>query len=227
MHNITFTIPKNQTVALVGPSGSGKTTIFNIISRFYEVDDGSVLYNNTSIYNIPLSLWRNNLGYVMQDNGLINGTIKENIIYALNKDISKKELIHYSKLANIHNFIRTLKLEFDTPLGENGINLSGGEVQRIDIARNLIIQPKLLLLDEATSNLDSESENKIQDALNNIHSDQTILIIAHRLSTVLNADKIIFLDEGHITGIGTHNELMNNHKKYKHMIHLQGLEYHE
>ncbi|MCH4302831.1 ABC transporter ATP-binding protein/permease [Staphylococcus haemolyticus] len=227
LHNITFTIPKNQTVALVGPSGSGKTTIFNIISRFYEVDDGSVLYNNTSIYNIPLSLWRNNLGYVMQDNGLINGTIKENIIYALNKDISKKELIHYSKLANIHNFIRTLKLEFDTPLGENGINLSGGEVQRIDIARNLIIQPKLLLLDEATSNLDSESENKIQDALNNIHSDQTILIIAHRLSTVLNADKIIFLDEGHITGIGTHNELMNNHKKYKHMIHLQGLEYHE
>jgi ATP-binding cassette subfamily B protein AbcA/BmrA len=228
LHNITFTIPKNQTVALVGPSGSGKTTIFNIISRFYEVDDGSVLYNNTSIYNIPLSLWRNNLGYVMQDNGLINGTIKENIIYALNKDISKKELIHYSKLANIHNFIRTLiKNEFDTPLGENGINLSGGEVQRIDIARNLIIQPKLLLLDEATSNLDSESENKIQDALNNIHSDQTILIIAHRLSTVLNADKIIFLDEGHITGIGTHNELMNNHKKYKHMIHLQGLEYHE
>lgn len=227
LHNITFTIPKNQTVALVGPSGSGKTTIFNIISRFYEIDDGSVLYNNTSIYNIPLSLWRNNLGYVMQDNGLINGTIKENIVYALNKDVSNNELIHYSKLANIYNFICKLKLRFDTPLGENGVNLSGGEIQRLDIARNLIIQPKLLLLDEATSNLDSESENKIQDALNNIHSDQTILIIAHRLSTILNADKIIFLDEGHITGIGTHSELMNNHKKYKHMIHLQNLESHD
>lgn len=224
LHNISFTVPLNKTVALVGPSGSGKSTILNIISRFYDIDDGYITYNGDSIYDIHLSRWRESLGYVMQDNGIINGTIYDNITYSLHNDVNLEEVIYYSKLANIYDFINKHESKFKTLVGENGINLSGGEKQRIDIARNLIKKPKLLLLDEATSNLDSSSEHKIQESLKKLHSEQTILIIAHRLSTVLDADKIIFIDNGYITGSGTHEELLNSHEKYRNMIELQSLE---
>lgn len=223
LKEVSFSIPSNKVTALVGPSGSGKTTIFNIIARLYSIDSGNIKYGNESIYKIPLSEWRGNLGYVMQNNGIINGTIKENLIYASDGYISNDQMKYYSKLANIHSFISRLEKGYNTLIGESGIELSGGEKQRIDIARNLIKKPNLLLLDEATSSLDSESEEIIQKSIKYISSQSTTLIIAHRLSTILQADQILFIEDGKVTGKGTHEELLEQHQKYKHMIKLQGL----
>lgn len=223
LKNCSFIIPKNKTTALVGPSGSGKTTIFNLISRLYEIDSGSIFYGTNSIYNYSLMDWRNHIGYVMQYNGIINGSIKKNITYPLKHKVPTSEVSYYAKLANANFFIEQLNSGYNTTIGESGVKLSGGEKQRIDIARNFIKQPGLLLLDEATSSLDSESENSIQNALADISNSRTTVIIAHRLSTVLKADKIIFVDNGEITGTGTHENLTKNHEKYKKMIELQNL----
>lgn len=223
LKDCSFIIPEKKLTALVGPSGSGKTTIFNIISRLYEINSGKVLYGEKSIYDYPLNDWRNNVGYVMQDNGMISGTIKKNICYPLKRKPKEAEISYYSDLANINSFITKLKNGYSTITGETGIQLSGGEKQRIDIARNFIKNPTLLLLDEATSNLDSESEMSIQKALSNISQNRTTVVIAHRLSTILKADKIIFVDEGRITGMGTHDYLINNHEKYSAMVNLQNL----
>ncbi|MBF2782499.1 ABC transporter ATP-binding protein [Staphylococcus saprophyticus] len=223
LKDCSFSIPKNKMTALVGPSGSGKTTIFNIIARLYEINSGSIKYGEKSIYEYSLAEWRNHIGYVMQNNGVINGTIKKNISYALKYKPKLSEVEYYANLANANTFIEKLQKQYNTLTGETGIQLSGGEKQRLDIARNFIKRPGLLLLDEATSNLDSESEKKIQDALSNIAKERTTIIIAHRLSTVLQADQIIFVDNGFITGTGTHKELMNSHQKYKKMIELQSL----
>lgn len=223
LNNCSFSIPGNKMTALVGPSGSGKTTIFNILARLYEIDSGSIKYGEKSIYEYPLTDWRNHVGYVMQYNGVINGTIKKNISYSLKHKPKISEIEYYANLANVDAFVTKLKKEYNTIIGETGIQLSGGEKQRVDIARNFIKSPGLLLLDEATSNLDSESEKNVQKALTNISKRRTTVIIAHRLSTVLNADKIIFVDNGIITGVGTHKELINSHEKYKKMIDLQSL----
>lgn len=223
LKNCSFTIPEKKMTALVGPSGSGKTTIFNIISRLYKIDSGRVLYGTKSIYDFSLTDWRNNVGYVMQDNGIMSGTIKKNISYALKRKPNEEDLMYYSDLANANSFINKFSNGYNTIIGERGIQLSGGEKQRIDIARNFIKNPNLLLLDEATSNLDSESELSIQDALNNISQNRTTVIIAHRLSTILKADKILFVEDGQITGIGTHEDLIKTHKRYKNMVEIQNL----
>lgn len=223
LKDCSFTIPKNKMTALVGPSGSGKTTIFNIIARLYEINSGNIKYGEKSIYEYSLTAWRNHIGYVMQNNGVINGTIKKNISYALKYKPKLSEVEYYASLANANTFIEKLQKQYNTLTGETGVQLSGGEKQRLDIARNFIKRPGLLLLDEATSNLDSESEKNIQDALSNISKERTTIIIAHRLSTVLQADQIIFVDNGFITGTGTHKELINSHQKYKKMIELQSL----
>ncbi|RIL38255.1 ABC transporter ATP-binding protein [Staphylococcus equorum] len=225
LKNCTFTIPENKVTALVGPSGSGKTTIFNLISRFYKIELGSIIYGENSIYDYSLVDWRNHIGYVMQNNGVINGTIKKNICYPLKYKPEISEISYYSKLANADLFIKSFKNNYNTMTGETGVQLSGGEKQRLDITRNFIKKPGLLLLDEITANLDSESEDSIQKAISSISQERTTVIIAHRLSTVLKADKIIFLDNGEITGMDTHENLIKSHEKYRRMIELQKLDF--
>lgn len=221
LHNISIEIPFNKTTAIVGPSGSGKTTIFSLLERLYQIDNGDIKIGEYSIYDISLNTWRNKLGYVMQNNSMMNGTIKDNILYGISKKVSDEELVYYSKLANCYDFIMDLEHKFDTEVGERGVKLSVGQAQRINIARNFIKNPEILLLDEATASLDSESEQKIQDSLSKLFNNKTTLVIAHRLSTIRKADKIIFLENGQITGQGTHDELMQSHKKYNNFVDLQ------
>lgn len=221
--DLSFTIPKNKVTALVGPSGSGKTTILNLISRLYDIQNGDIKYGDVSLYDMSLKEWRYKVGYVMQYNGIINGTIKNNITYSVDKKYSMEDIIHYSRLAHVHDFVELFKNKYNTVIGEKGINLSGGQKQRIDIARNFLKKPEVLLLDEATSNLDSESEKVIQKSINNISNNRTTIIVAHRLSTILNADQIIFIDSGTITGMGSHEHLMNTHERYRNMVKLQKL----
>lgn len=223
LENLNFTIEKGTTAAIVGPSGSGKTTILNLIARLYENIDGEILINSTNIHEISLKNWRESIGYVSQDNPMINGTIRDNILYSTNKELAEDELIRYSKLANCHSFIENLDSGYDTLVGERGLKLSGGQKQRINIARNFIKNPKILLLDEATASLDSESEKKIQQSLDNLIDGRTTIVIAHRLSTIVKANKILFLDQGEITGEGSHETLMKGHEKYRKFVETQRL----
>lgn len=223
LHDLDFEIPKGKVTAFVGPSGSGKSTIFNLIERMYDVTHGDILYNGISIYELPLSDWRNKIGYVMQSNAMMSGTIRDNILYGINREVTDEELEKYTKLANCHDFIMDFEEGYDTLVGERGLKLSGGQRQRIDIARSFVKNPDILLLDEATANLDSESEKKIQESLETLMEDRTTVVIAHRLSTIMKADQIIFLDGGRVTGIGKHRELMDNHQKYKEFVMTQKL----
>ncbi|KRG09246.1 ABC transporter ATP-binding protein [Staphylococcus sp. NAM3COL9] len=223
LSNISFDIPPNKVTAFVGPSGSGKSTIFNIIERMYEIEGGHITYGGKSIYDISLGDWREKIGYVMQSNALMNGTIKDNILYGINREVTEDELIHYAHLANCHEFIEQFDDGYDTIVGERGLKLSGGQRQRIDIARSFVKNPDILLLDEATANLDSESERKIQDALEELMENRTTVVIAHRLSTIKKAEQIIFIDGGEVTGRGTHQELIENHEKYQQFVRTQNL----
>ncbi|PNZ97403.1 hypothetical protein CD133_10810 [Staphylococcus massiliensis CCUG 55927] len=180
-----------------------------------------MLYGNESIENFNLRKWRQDIGYVTQSNAIINGTIKENIVYSVNENISDEIITKAAKEANIHNAINNMDKGYNSMVGEKGVKLSGGERQRIDIARNFIKNPDLLLLDEVTSNLDSESEYKIQESLKKLMKGKTTIIIAHRLTTIREADNIFFLDNGVITGIGDHNSLLRSHDKYKSFIEKQ------
>ncbi|MGN4241010.1 ABC transporter ATP-binding protein [Staphylococcus equorum] len=221
LENVNFKVPKNSKIAIVGPSGSGKTTIFKLIEQLYEADSGNIFINETPINNFSLQDWRANISYVTQDNFMMNGTIISNLLYGNKDDVLNKDVEHYLSLANCMDFIDKLDDGINSFVGEKGLKLSGGERQRLDIARSFIKNANILLLDEATSNLDSESEEKIKSSLNNLIKEQTTIIIAHRLSTIKQVDKIIFLDEGKITGMGDHAELYSNHNKYKNFVDSQ------
>ena len=223
LSDVNFEIPPSKVTAFVGPSGSGKSTIFNIIERMYDIEDGDITYGGNSIYDIALGQWREKIGYVMQSNSMMNGTIKDNILYGINREVTDEELIHYAKLANCHEFIEQFEDGYDTVVGERGLKLSGGQRQRIDVARCFVKNPDILLLDEATANLDSESERKIQDALEELMENRTTVVIAHRLSTIKKAEQIIFIDAGKVTGRGTHQELITNHEKYQQFVNTQNL----
>ena len=223
LDHISFRIPQGDISAFVGPSGSGKSTIFNLIERMYDIDNGDVTYGNKSIYDIPITNWRSKIGYVMQSNSMMTGTIRDNILYGINRTVSDEELIKYAKLANCHDFIMQFDEGYDTLVGERGLKLSGGQRQRIDIARSFVKNPDILLLDEATANLDSESEQKIQEALEVLMKGRTTIVIAHRLSTIKKAGQIIFIDQGRVTGEGTHDELMKYHEKYHQFVTTQNL----
>ena len=223
LNDVTFNIPQGKVSAFVGPSGSGKSTIFNLIERMYDIENGYIKYNHRSIYDIPLSKWRNKIGYVMQSNSMMSGSIRDNILYGINRKVTDDELIEYAKLANCHEFIMQFDEGYDTMVGERGLKLSGGQRQRIDIARSFVKNPDILLLDEATANLDSESEVKIQEALETLMEGRTTVVIAHRLSTIKKAGQIIFIDKGQVTGKGTHGELMASHEKYKNFVTSQKL----
>ena len=222
LEDVSFSIPQGEVSAFVGPSGSGKSTIFNLIERMYDIERGDIKYGNQSIFDIPLSKWRTKIGYVMQSNSMMSGTIRDNILYGINRKVDDEELIEYAKLANCHDFIMQFDEGYDTMVGERGLKLSGGQRQRIDIARSFVKNPDILLLDEATANLDSESELKIQEALETLMEGRTTVVIAHRLSTI-KAGQIVFIDKGEVTGKGTHHELMASHDKYRHFVTSQKL----
>lgn len=221
--DLSLSIRSGEVTAFVGPSGSGKSTLFSLIERFYPIDHGQILYGNQPIDDISLKYWRQKIGYVMQSNAMMSGTIRDNLTYGVYSEVDEETLIHYTKMARCYDFIMAFPQGFDTEIGERGTKLSGGQRQRIDIARSFIKNPDILLLDEATANLDSESEFYIQQALNELMKDRTTIVIAHRLATIKKANQIVFLDKGEITGVGTHQELLASHDKYRHFVNTQSL----
>ncbi|WP_416296247.1 ABC transporter ATP-binding protein [Paenibacillus illinoisensis] len=212
--NATFTIPERKVTAIVGPSGSGKTTIFSLIERFYNPETGSIYWGDNPIHSFSLHDWRKKIGYVSQESSLISGSIRENIIYGRDDEVSEMEMMNVARLAYAHDFIDALPRKYETEVGERGIQLSGGQRQRIAIARALLRNPDILLLDEATASLDSNSEHEVQKALLNLMQERTTIVIAHRLSTVVHADQIIVFDYGQVTGVGRHEELLQTHPSY-------------
>lgn len=223
LNNLSFHIPSYKTTAIVGPSGSGKTTIFNLIERLYEVNDGVIKINDTPIENYNIYSLRKEIAYVIQNNPIMEGSIQHNLTYGIDKEIPQYSLKSYTKFTDLERFIENLEDGYETLVGERGIKLSGGQKQKINITKAFIQNPQILLLDEATSNLDSESEQIIQDALEQLIQKRTTVIIAHRLSTIKKADQIIFLDNGNITGIGKHDDLIKSHDKYKKFVNSQKL----
>ena len=207
LDKITLSIEKGKMLALVGPSGGGKTTFCNLIPRFYDVDNGDIRIDGKSIYDIKLDSLRKNIGVVQQEVFLYTGTIKENIKYG-KQDASDEEVIEAAKKANIHEFIMGLKDGYDTYIGERGIKLSGGQKQRISIARVFLKNPPILILDEATSALDNVTEYLIQKSLEDLCKNRTTIVVAHRLSTIKNADEIIVLTDNGIEERGSHTELI-------------------
>lgn len=221
--DLSLSIRSGEVTAFVGPSGSGKSTLFSLIERLYPIDHGQILYGNQPIDHISLKYWRQKIGYVMQSNAMMSGTIRDNLTYGVYSEVDEETLVHYTKMARCYDFIMAFPQGFDTEIGERGTKLSGGQRQRIDIARSFIKNPDILLLDEATANLDSESEFYIQQALNELMKDRTTIVIAHRLATIKKANQIVFLDKGEITGVGTHQELLASHEKYRHFVNTQSL----
>lgn len=220
LNNISFTINPGQKVALVGPSGGGKTTLCNLIPRFYDVEDGEILVEGIDVRKIKLQSLRSNIGMVQQDVYLFSGTVRENILYG-KPDASEQEIIDASKAAGAYDFIMNLENGFDTYVGERGVMLSGGQKQRISIARVFLKNPPILILDEATSALDNKSEFIVQESLENLAKGRSSLTIAHRLTTVQNADLILVLTEEGIIERGTHQQLMEQ-KGYYYNLYTQG-----
>ncbi|AXN39776.1 multidrug ABC transporter permease [Peribacillus butanolivorans] len=221
LKDISFTVEAGKVTAIVGPSGSGKTTLFSLFERFYKPQQGSISIGGKSINDFTLLSWRSQIGYVSQESPIVSGTIRDNICYGIDRDITDEELNQVAKMAYADQFISELPNGYDTEVGERGMKLSGGQRQRIAIARAFLRNPKILMLDEATSSLDSKSENVVQQALNDLMKGRTTIVIAHRLSTVINSDQIIFLEKGKITGSGTHKELYNTHSLYREFAEQQ------
>lgn len=208
-------------IAFAGPSGGGKSTIFALLERFYEPTSGRLLIGEQPIADIDLQDWRAQIGYVSQDSAVFAGTIRENLQYGLGRTLSEEELWQGLALAYADQFVQEFPEKLETQIGERGVKLSGGQKQRIAMARAFLRDPKLLMLDEATASLDSQSEEKVQRALDHLMEGRTTLVIAHRLSTIVDADQIYFIEKGTITGQGTHAELISNHPLYAAYVNEQ------
>lgn len=220
LKGVSFKVPSGSMYAIVGASGAGKSTIINMIPRLYDVLSGSVKISGCDVRSFDLEYLRRNIGTVTQDTYLFNGTIMDNLLYA-KENATKEEIEEACKIANIHDFIMSLPKGYDTVVGNRGLKLSGGEKQRVSIARVVLKNPKILILDEATSSLDSISESLIQSALEKVMKGRTCLVIAHRLTTVLSADCIMVLENGKITHSGKHEELLESSETYKLLYETQ------
>ena len=222
LHDINLTINKGETVAFVGMSGGGKSTLINLIPRFYDVTQGEILIDYHNVKDFLTGSLRNQIGLVQQDNILFSDTVKENILLG-RPDATDDEVVEAAKMANAHDFISNLPNGYDTEVGERGVKLSGGQKQRLSIARIFLNNPPVLILDEATSALDLESEAIIQEALDVLSKDRTTLIVAHRLSTITHADRIVVMENGRIVETGTHQQLINKRGAYEHLYSIQNL----
>ncbi|MBR3006887.1 MAG: ABC transporter ATP-binding protein, partial [Erysipelotrichaceae bacterium] len=218
--NLSFFVPSGKMYAIVGPSGSGKSTVVNLLPRLYDVKDGAVKINGFDVRDIELGYLRSNIGMVTQEAYMFNGTIKENLLFA-KADATMEEIENACKIANIHDFITKQPQGYDTPVGNRGLKLSGGEKQRLSNARVILKDPRILILDEATSALDSISESSIQNALDVLMKGRTSIVIAHRLSTILQADKILVISGGKIVEQGEHEELIAMNGVYKQLYETQ------
>ena len=220
LKEVNLNIAGGKMTSLVGHSGSGKSTILNLIPRFYDAQSGDILIDNQSIYKVKIKSLRDKISLVSQDTTLFDDTIKNNIKYAKD-DVSDEDIIAAAKFSYSHEFIEKLPNKYETIIGENGVRLSGGEKQRLSIARAMIKKSPIILLDEATSSLDAETESKIQDALKILTKDRTTIVIAHRLSTILNSDQIYIIDAGNVVANGKHDELLNSSELYKNFYEKQ------
>lgn len=220
LHNINFKINKGEIIALVGPSGAGKSTLVDLIPRFYDTLSGAVKIDGKDIKELKINSLRSLMGIVTQETFLFDDSVKANIAYGV-ENISDERVKDAAKAANAHEFIQNLPEGYDTIIGERGVSLSGGQKQRIAIARAIVKNPPILILDEATSSLDSESEKHVQSAIENLMNERTVFVIAHRLSTVHNANKILVLEKGQIVQEGKHDELVNIDGLYKQLHKMQ------
>lgn len=221
LKDINFTTKPNAVVAFAGPSGGGKSTIFSLIERFYQPTAGKILIGDENIEKLDLAKWREQIGLVSQDAAVMPGTIRDNLTYGLHRTVDDKELWRALKMAYADVFVNKMADKLETEIGERGIKLSGGQRQRIAIARAFLRDPKILMLDEATASLDAESEAMVQKALGDLMQGRTTLVIAHRLSTIVDADKIYFIENGTISGAGTHQELLQTTPLYAQYVHDQ------
>ena len=220
LNTMNLDIPGKKMTALVGNSGAGKSTVLNLIPRFYNINEGDIIVDNQSIYNSTIYSLRKNISLVSQDITLFDDTIKNNILYA-NSEATQEEVEEAARFSFANEFIEKLPNKYDTLIGENGVRLSGGEKQRLSIARAILKKTPIILLDEATSSLDAETESKIQKAINFLIKGRTTVVIAHRLSTILTSDKIYVIEKGKVIGEGQHNELLSSSKEYKNFYDKQ------
>jgi ATP-binding cassette subfamily B protein/subfamily B ATP-binding cassette protein MsbA len=220
LRDVSLRVPGGATVALVGPSGAGKTTITNLVARFYDPTAGTLRLNGIDLRDLQMLSYRSLLALVQQDTFLFDGTVAENIAYG-RREATPAEIEHAARQANAHDFIMSFPAGYETIVGERGVRLSGGQAQRISIARAILADPQILILDEATSNLDSESEQLIQASLRRLLRNRTTFVIAHRLSTVMHADLIVVLEQGRVVETGTHVELLARESRYSAMVTRQ------
>jgi subfamily B ATP-binding cassette protein MsbA len=221
LKNLTFRIPKGSKLAFVGASGGGKTTIANLMNRMYDVKSGAIKIDGTDIRDIKLDDLRSLFGVVTQDSILFTKSIRENIAYGSQHEVSDEQVKTAAAIANADEYIQDFPNQYDEVLGNKGSDLSGGQRQRLCIARAVVADPPILIFDEATSALDTDSEKKVQDAIDEATRNRTVIMIAHRLSTVLKADKIVVLEKGGIVGMGSHEELLKTCPRYQHLHSIQ------
>ena len=223
LRDFTLSIPANTSAALVGASGAGKSTVVSLLQRFYDVSGGSITIDGIDIRDMDLKWMRKHIGYVQQEPQLFGLTIRENVCYGVDEEVSEEEMMEACKKANAHEFIMSWPLGYETLVGERGVKLSGGQKQRIAIARSILVNPRILLLDEATSALDAESEHLVQEAIDNAAVGRTVLIVAHRLSTIRRANQIVVVDDHKMEDVGTHDELLERCVKYQDLIKRQSV----
>jgi len=220
LKDVCFESEPGQMIAFVGPSGAGKSTAINMVARFYDPISGDIFVDGYNLKDVKQRSLRKQMGIVLQDPFLFNDTVKNNIMYG-KLEATDEEVIEAAKAANAHDFIQELSKGYDTVIGERGVKLSGGQKQRISIARALLADPRILILDEATSSVDTETEMLIQTALQRLVKNRTTFVIAHRLSTVHNANLIVVLDKGNVVEMGKHEELINNDGLYNRLYRIQ------
>lgn len=221
LKNISFEAKANQIVAFAGPSGGGKSTIFSLLERFYDPNHGEITCGGINIKDVNLVDYRSQIGFVSQDSAIMAGSIRDNLTYGLEQTFEDEALWKVLELAYARKFVEEMPQGLETEVGERGVKISGGQKQRIAIARAFLRDPKILMLDEATASLDSESEMMVQRALSNLMQGRTTLVIAHRLATIVDSDQIYFLENGEITGSGTHQELVESHETYANYVKEQ------